>query len=52
MPTSLVPFAEVMNDHRMYFAFAGLTLSVVTTLGLLVIKNNSILKRRKITNTC
>src|SRR5690606_8783828 len=24
LPTSLAPFAEVMNDHRMYFAFAGL----------------------------
>jgi tetratricopeptide (TPR) repeat protein/hypothetical membrane protein len=33
LPTSLVPFAEVMNDHRMYFAFTGLSLSVVTALG-------------------
>ncbi|MCD2423451.1 tetratricopeptide repeat protein [Niabella pedocola] len=41
LPTSLVPFAEVMNDHRMYFAFAGLSLSVVTALGLLIIKRES-----------
>jgi len=38
LPTSLVPFAEVMNDHRMYFAFVGLTLSIVTLLGLLAVK--------------
>ncbi len=30
LPTSLAPFAEVTNDHRMYFAFVGLSLSVVT----------------------
>ncbi|MCF3111538.1 tetratricopeptide repeat protein [Niabella sp. CC-SYL272] len=47
LPTSLVPFAEVMNDHRMYFAFVGLTLSVVTTLGLLVIKREAYFTRNK-----
>lgn len=47
LPTSLVPFAEVMNDHRMYFAFAGLTLSVVTTLGLLVIKKQQYFEKKK-----
>jgi tetratricopeptide (TPR) repeat protein len=34
LPTSLVPFAEVTNDHRMYFPFVGLMLSVVSFLGL------------------
>jgi tetratricopeptide (TPR) repeat protein len=34
LPTSLAPFAEVMNDHRMFFAFIGLSLSVVTWIGL------------------
>ncbi len=36
-----------MNDHRMYFAFAGLTLSVVTTLGLLVIKKQQYFEKKK-----
>jgi tetratricopeptide (TPR) repeat protein len=27
-PTSLVPLAEVTNDHRMFFPFVGLTLAV------------------------
>ncbi|GAB3412607.1 hypothetical protein [Niabella aquatica] len=39
LPTSLLPFAEVMNDHRMYFAFTGLSLAVVYTIGLLIVKN-------------
>lgn len=47
LPTSLVPFAEVMNDHRMYFAFVGLTLSVVTFLGLLVIKRQAYFEKKK-----
>ncbi len=34
LPTSLVPFAEVTNDHRMYFPFVGLTLTVVSFFGL------------------
>lgn len=38
LPTSLVPFAEVTNDHRMYFAFTGLSLSVVTYLSILIKK--------------
>jgi tetratricopeptide (TPR) repeat protein len=29
LPTSLVPLAEVENDHRMFFPFVGLTLAVV-----------------------
>ncbi len=29
LPTSLAPFAEVTNDHRMFFPFIGLALSVV-----------------------
>ncbi len=38
LPTSLIPFAEVTNDHRMFFAFIGLALSVVTFIGLWLIK--------------
>ncbi|WP_300596708.1 tetratricopeptide repeat protein [Niabella sp.] len=47
LPTSLVPFAEVMNDHRMYFAFVGLTLSVVTALWLWVIRRESFFARSR-----
>ena len=39
LPTSLLPFAEVMNDHRMYFAFTGLSLAVVYTVGWVLLKN-------------
>ncbi len=38
LPTSLIPLADVARDQRMYFAFVGLTLSVVAALGLLAIK--------------
>ncbi|MBV9771625.1 MAG: tetratricopeptide repeat protein [Bryobacterales bacterium] len=33
-PTSLFPLAEVENDHRMFFPFAGLVISVVWSLAL------------------
>ncbi|PTR01627.1 tetratricopeptide repeat protein [Mucilaginibacter yixingensis] len=38
LPTSLAPFAEVMNDHRMYFPFIGLALAVVSAARLLIIQ--------------
>lgn len=41
LPTSLAPFAEVTNDHRMFFAFVGLSLSVVTYLGHLIKKHQA-----------
>lgn len=47
LPTSLAPFAEVMNDHRMYFAFVGLALSVVTVIGLLVINRQPFFEKKK-----
>ena len=43
LPTSLVPLAEVTNDHRMFFAFIGLSLSVVTYIGLWLIKNEQVI---------
>ena len=36
-PTSLMPLAEVTNDHRMFFPFVGLTLAVFWTLRLALI---------------
>jgi Ca2+/Na+ antiporter len=38
IPTSVVPLAEMTNDHRMFFPFVGLTLAVVWTLYLLLEK--------------
>jgi Flp pilus assembly protein TadD len=35
--SSIIPLAEVTNDHRMYFPFVGLTLAVGWGLGLLAI---------------
>jgi len=44
LPTSsLVPLAEVTNDHRMFFPFIGLVFSVVWALGLLLIKFEKII---------
>lgn len=35
-PTTVVPLAEVMNDHRMFFPFVGLCIAVVWSLYLLL----------------
>ncbi len=47
LPTSLAPFAEITNDHRMFFPFIGLALSVVTYIGLWLIK----IEDKLVTNT-
>jgi tetratricopeptide (TPR) repeat protein len=36
LPTSLTPLAEVANDHRMFFAFVGLSLSVTVAAALVL----------------
>jgi protein O-mannosyl-transferase len=36
LPTSLTPMAEVANDHRMFFAFIGLSLAVVAAAAWLL----------------
>jgi tetratricopeptide (TPR) repeat protein len=38
LPTSLVPFAEVTNDHRMFYAFIGLSMAVTTAASLWIEK--------------
>jgi protein O-mannosyl-transferase len=38
LPTSWFPLAEIENDHRMYFPFVGLVLSLVYAAALLVPK--------------
>jgi len=41
-PTStLLPFAEVLNDHRIYFPYIGLLLSVVWSIGLFIINREN-----------
>lgn len=40
LPTSLFPFSEVTNDHRIYFAFIGLTLALTSFILLQVQKIN------------
>jgi len=41
LPTSLTPFAEVTNDHRMFFAFIGLALATGNYILLLMQKIKS-----------
>ncbi|MBN8696614.1 MAG: tetratricopeptide repeat protein [Bacteroidetes bacterium] len=36
--SSVIAFAEVMNDHRIYFPYIGLAISVCWTIGLLLLK--------------
>jgi Tfp pilus assembly protein PilF len=36
LPTSLMPLADVTNDHRMFFPFVGLTLAVFWALRLVL----------------
>jgi hypothetical protein len=36
LPTSIFPLAEIENDHRMYFPFVGLVLSLVYAAALLL----------------
>lgn len=39
LPTSsIIPLGEVLNDHRMYFPFIGLAISVGWTIALIVFK--------------
>ncbi|MGZ3811675.1 MAG: tetratricopeptide repeat protein [Mucilaginibacter sp.] len=39
VPTSsIIPLGEVLNDHRMFFPFVGLVISVSWALGLFVLK--------------
>jgi tetratricopeptide (TPR) repeat protein len=36
--SSIIPFAEVLNDHRIFFPYVGLVISVCWTIGLLLQK--------------
>ena len=41
LPTSLFPLAEVENDHRMFFPFVGLVMSVAWALALWLLNRTS-----------
>jgi len=43
LPTSLLPLADVTNDHRMFFPFVGLALSVFWSLRLLLFQKTALL---------
>ncbi|WP_075344591.1 tetratricopeptide repeat protein [Tenacibaculum agarivorans] len=47
LPTSLAPLSEVMNDHRMFFPFIGLTFSITYALGLYLLKFEGVFKEKK-----
>jgi len=36
--SSIIPFAEVLNDHRIFFPYIGLVISVCWTVGLFLLK--------------
>lgn len=36
--SSVIPFSEVMNDHRIFFPYVGLVISACWTIGLLLMK--------------
>lgn len=46
LPTSLMPLGDVMNDHRMFFPFVGLTLAVVWTVRLELFRKTDRLRVR------
>lgn len=48
LPTSLAPFAEVTNDHRMFFPFIGLALSVVTAIALWIKRYQTAIDKSKL----
>jgi tetratricopeptide (TPR) repeat protein len=46
VPTSsIIPLGEVLNDHRMYFPFIGLVMSISWALGLLWLKYSNLIKK-------
>jgi len=48
LPTSIAPLAEVMNDHRMFLPFIGLTMTIVYSIGMLVLQfENKLMVHKK-----
>jgi protein O-mannosyl-transferase len=50
--SSVIPFAEILNDHRIFFPYVGLTISVCWVIGLLLLKyKNAFLQKARSYNT-
>jgi|ERR1035437_1442199 tetratricopeptide (TPR) repeat protein len=49
--SSLIPFSEVMNDHRIFFPFIGLMVSAVWSIGLIIINKENQISNRPILKT-
>jgi len=45
-PTSVVPLSEVMNDHRIFYPYVGLMISVVWVIGYLLRKYEDIIRKK------
>ena len=52
MPTSLLPLAEVMNDHRTFLPYIGLVIAMAGAASLLIERAVRISKAAKIAVTC
>lgn len=52
LPTSLFPLAEIENDHRMFFPFVGLVLSVVYGAALLLPADRSLPRKIALASAC
>jgi len=48
LPTSIVPLAEVTNDHRMLFPFIGLSLAIIYSLSMLIVNSKAPNRMNKI----
>ncbi len=46
--SSIVPFAEVMNDHRTFFPYVGLTLACTWTAALIVLHYKDLIFKSKV----
>ena len=47
VPTStIIPLGEVLNDHRMFFPFIGLAISVVWYISFILEKNKALIKNK------
>lgn len=48
LPTSVVPLSEVMNDHRIFYPYVGLIISVTWLISYLLIKYEKIIRQKKL----
>jgi tetratricopeptide (TPR) repeat protein len=52
LPTSLLPLAEVMNDHRIFLPYVGLVIAVAGAVSLLINRRVAYSLRAKIAALC